>query len=71
MNQNLDIFFLQDHFAGLVSAVSALLACGAAFADGRRQKRKDLNKVGFMPWTILTVLAGTLSFAFLAYAIRP
>ncbi|MEE9433631.1 MAG: hypothetical protein V3V15_05285 [Sphingorhabdus sp.] len=64
-----NIFFWQDNFAWLVCAATGLIALIAGYADRRRQKRADIEKVGFMPWTTITVLAGTLAFAFLIYAL--
>lgn len=32
-------------------AVAAAIALAAWFGDRRRMRRRDLDKVGFMPWT--------------------
>jgi hypothetical protein len=39
---------------------SAAMAALSSFADWKRQRRTNLDRVGFMPWTLLTVL-GVLS----------
>jgi len=65
----IDIFFLQENAFAIASAICALVAVGAAYADRRRSKRRDIDKVGFMPWTSITVLAGICCFGFLLYAI--
>lgn len=65
----IDIFFLQENFFAIASAIAAVIAIGAGFADRRRSKRSDINRVGFMPWTTIMVIAGICSFAFLLYAL--
>jgi hypothetical protein len=44
-------------FWELIAAVSVLAIVISGFADRRRSKRKDINQVGFMPWTAITVFA--------------
>ncbi|WP_448663323.1 hypothetical protein ACG3SL_01220 [Sphingomonas sp. CJ20] len=40
------------------NAVAAmLLAVFSGFAEKRRQHRRDLDRVGFMPWALIQVLA--------------
>ena len=33
------------------------VAAGSGLADWRRTKRRDLDRVGWMPWTLVHVLA--------------
>ena len=33
------------------------VAAGSVLADGRRTKRRDLDRVGWMPWTLIQVMA--------------
>lgn len=40
-----------------LAGASAALAILATIADRRRLRRSDPDRVGFMPWTLLTVLA--------------
>ena len=50
----------------LASALTAL----SAYADYRRRNRSDLDRVGFMPWPLISVMAVmTALFAF-ALAIK-
>jgi hypothetical protein len=44
-------------FWELIAAASVLTVMISGFADRRRSKRKDINQVGFMPWTAITVFA--------------
>jgi hypothetical protein len=47
-----------SHAALWVSAAaSACLAALAAFADRKRSRRSDLDRVGWAPWPLLLVLA--------------
>jgi hypothetical protein len=47
-----------NHAALWVSAAaSACLAALAAFADRKRSRRSDLDRVGWAPWPLLLVLA--------------
>ncbi|WP_334182363.1 hypothetical protein [Novosphingobium sp.] len=40
-----------DKIMGAVGALAALVAAVAWIGDRRRMKRRDLDRVGFMPWT--------------------
>lgn len=39
------------------AAVAALVAVISGVSEHRRQRRRDLDRVGFMPWTLIQVLA--------------
>ncbi len=56
-------------FAG-VGAGALVLTVTSVFADRRRLRRSNMDDVGFMPWTLITVI-GTIAtlFAF-ALAVR-
>lgn len=45
--------------AGLLTAAgaSALLALAASIAEWRRNKRRNLDRVGWVPWQLVTILA--------------
>jgi DMSO reductase anchor subunit len=47
-----------------------IIAAVASFADRRRSKRKNLDKVGFMPWPLIMILAMLTSAVFAAYALK-
>lgn len=61
-------FAWHDHFWTAVSVALALLVLVSSLADRRRHKRININDVGFMPWTAITVFSvlGTVLSAALA-----
>jgi hypothetical protein len=54
---------------GLAGAM-LLLACWAVFAEHRRSRRRDLDKPGWVPWTLVQVLAFLLAVAAAALALK-
>lgn len=61
--------FLWNQWA--VAALFAfLLSIAAAVADQRRRRRANLDRVGFMPWTTLTVLPAMIALFCVAVAIQ-
>ena len=50
------------------AGVSAAIAAFAVFAEHRRSRRRDLDKVGWVPWNFIQILGfmGTIVFAVLA-----
>lgn len=58
--------YWSNHFWTVTTVVSAFVVAASTVADRRRTKRKDIEAVGFMPWTAITVffvLATVLSAA--------
>jgi len=47
----------QEHFWTLLSIGSGLLVLVSSFADRRHHRRTNINKVGVMPWTTITVFS--------------
>lgn len=41
----------------IYTGVAALIVAIAAIGERRRTKRANLEKVGFMPWPLITVIA--------------
>jgi hypothetical protein len=41
----------------IVAGISATIAMIAEIASRRRNNRKDIDKVGFMPWPTITAMA--------------
>ena len=41
----------------LLAAASAAVAALASWADHRRGKRRDVDKPGWVPWSLIVVLA--------------
>jgi hypothetical protein len=60
----------QDHFWTVVAIVGALVTAICMFADHRRHRRTDLEKVGFMPWTGLSLFATLATVLATALAIK-
>jgi hypothetical protein len=56
-------------WAQLALAMSAL-AGTAAFADARRMRRTNFDRVGFMPWTSISMLAITGAIISAAFALK-
>jgi hypothetical protein len=42
----------------------------SALADRRRSRRSNLDKVGFMPWPMIMILAMIAAAAFAAFALK-
>ncbi|RJF85533.1 hypothetical protein [Sphingomonas cavernae] len=60
---------MQVQLWGFVGAFVALTAF-ANFADRKRQNRKDLDKVGFMPWTLITLFSVMAALVLTAVALK-
>lgn len=52
------------------SAASLALAAGAAAAERRRARRRDIDRVGWMPWTGLQLLLFGLAIIGAALAMK-
>lgn len=59
----------QVHLWTLAGAAAALAAL-SSLADWKRQRRRNLDRVGFMPWTLLTVLGVLAALMFAAVALK-
>ncbi len=42
---------------GAIAMGAAIIALVASLAERRRNNRADVDRVGFMPWTLILVLA--------------
>jgi hypothetical protein len=49
--------YWSNHLWTALAAASAIVALISGVADRRRNRRSDMNAVGFMPWTAITVFA--------------
>ncbi|MBX3593187.1 hypothetical protein [Sphingomonas sp.] len=47
-----------------------LVAAGSGLADWRRANRRDLDRVGWMPWTLIQLMALLFAVVCAALAIR-
>ena len=52
------------------AALASALAVAAALADRRRSARRDLDSPGWVPWTLIQVLAMIVSALAAAYALK-
>jgi hypothetical protein len=53
-----------------IGAGATLTVLVAAFADRRRQQRRNLDKVGFMPWPLIAVMGTLVALFAFAIALR-
>lgn len=53
-----------------LAGAAAALAVWAGFAEHRRSKRRDLDRVGWMPWALIQVLAGIAAAVAAALALK-
>jgi hypothetical protein len=58
------------HVWRIVAIAGALVAAISIFADWRRQKRKSIENVGFMPWTAISMLAIGVTLLSAALAVK-
>jgi hypothetical protein len=54
----------------LLAALAALLAILSGVAEHRRSRRRDLDRPGWMPWTLLQLLSAMTAIAAVMLAIR-
>ncbi len=66
----LTMLFWSNHFWAGISGVSAMMVFISAFADRRRSRRSNIDDVGFMPWTALTVISVLATVLTAAFAIK-
>lgn len=61
---------LFDNIYAVTAAISAVIAGVSVIMEKRRNNRKNVNKVGFMPWNLISVIS-TLGFVIMtALAIK-
>jgi hypothetical protein len=49
--------YLSEHLWTGVAILSAVMVLVSSLADRKRNRRRDINAVGFMPWTAITVMS--------------
>jgi hypothetical protein len=62
--------FWSTHLWASVAALSGVVVLVSSFADRRRNRRANINNVGFMPWTIITVFSVLATVISAALAIK-
>jgi hypothetical protein len=65
-----ETFIWQDHAWMALSMLSAFMVLISSLADRRRHKRVNINDVGFMPWTAITVFSVLATVLSAALAIK-
>jgi hypothetical protein len=53
-----------------LTALSTAIVFFSSIADRRRNRRTDINAVGFMPWTLITVMSLLAAVVSAALAIK-
>ena len=53
-----------------IAIFSAAVVLASSVADRRRQKRTKIEDLGFMPWTLMTILSMLLTVVAIALAIK-
>lgn len=53
-----------------IAGACLLLAAAAILADRRRERRRDLDRVGWVPWPLVQILAFLLAVACAALALK-
>ncbi|SFG05672.1 LPXTG-motif cell wall anchor domain-containing protein [Novosphingobium sp. CF614] len=57
-------------YLAIAGGLAALIALAAWIGDRRRMRRRDLDRVGFMPWTTIFFLALLLAAILLGLSAR-
>jgi hypothetical protein len=63
-------FVWQDHIWVASSVMSAFVVLVSSLADRRRHNRANIDDVGFMPWTAITVFSVLATVLSAALAIK-
>lgn len=66
----LSTLFWSNHFWAGMSALSGVMVLVSSIADRRRNRRTNINAVGFMPWTAITVFSVLATVVAAALAIK-
>lgn len=56
--------------SAIVAGAAAVIACIAALADRRRHRRRDVDRVGWMPWPLILIAAIIVAAVAVAVALR-
>jgi hypothetical protein len=54
----------------MLAGVAALLAILSGLAEQRRSRRRDLDRPGWVPWTLLQILAALTAVLAIALALK-
>ncbi len=64
------IFSIFDSHFAIGAIISAVIAALSIIMEKRRHNRKNLNKTGFMPWNLISVLSTLATVMLIALAIK-
>jgi hypothetical protein len=59
-----------QHLLWAVSGSAFAIAATAGLAEHRRQRRRNLDSVGWMPWNFIQTMAGLVAVLAFAYALH-
>jgi hypothetical protein len=62
--------FFSNHFWTAMSILSGVVVVLSSLADRRRNRRNDIEDIGFMPWTAITVMSVLATVITAALAIK-
>jgi hypothetical protein len=62
--------YWSNHLWTGISILSGFVVLGSSLADRRRNRRRDINAVGFMPWTAITMMSVLVTVVTAALALK-
>jgi hypothetical protein len=65
-----DTYYFSNHLWTAISLLSGVVVAVSSIADRRRNRRNNIEAVGFMPWTAITVFAVLATVISAALAIK-
>ncbi len=65
-----DALYFSNHLWTAISVLSGAVVVVSSIADRRRNRRTNIDDVGFMPWTAITVFAVLATVISAALAIK-
>ena len=62
--------YLSNHLWIAIALLSAVVVVVSSLADRRRNRRMNIEAVGFMPWTVITVMSVLATVLSIALALK-
>lgn len=59
-----------QHFLWALAAIALAVAVAAGVAEHRRQRRSNLDSVGWVPWNFIQAMAGLIAVLAFAYSLK-
>ena len=66
----IDALYFSNHLWTAIAVLSGVVVVVSSIADRRRNRRTNIDDVGFMPWTAITVFAVLATVISAALAIK-